>query len=250
MNKSLYRTLLFTKRNTKEIARDPLSLIFLIAMPAVMLVLFYFIFHNLTAQFEIKYLAPSIVIFAQSFLTLFAGLLISLDRSTSFLTRLYVSPTKPHEFIFGYILALIPLGIVQSILFFLIGGILDFSFFSVNMLLAIVVSILPSLLFIGFGVLFGSICNEKSVGGIASIVIAGQSVLSGMWFPVEGLSAGILTLMNVLPFRPATQLMINITNGFGNFVNDILVPALIVLAYTIAIFALAILVYNKKMKNR
>ena len=80
MNNSVSRIITLTKRNIKEILRDPLSLIFTIALPLFMEILFYFIFHELTAQFEMKYLAPGIVVFSESFLTLFTGLLISLDR--------------------------------------------------------------------------------------------------------------------------------------------------------------------------
>ena len=110
------RILTLTKRNLKEIVRDPLSLVFIILLPLAMEILFYFIFHELTTQFEMKYLAPGIVVFSQSFLTLFIGLLLSIDRNTSFLTRLYVSKAKSHEFIISYALAMLPIVFVQSIL--------------------------------------------------------------------------------------------------------------------------------------
>ena len=88
MKRSLSRIVTLTKRNLKEIVRDPLSLIFMIALPLLMEILFYSLFHNATSQFEMKYLAPGIVVFSQAFLSLFAGQLIAIDRSTSFLTRL------------------------------------------------------------------------------------------------------------------------------------------------------------------
>ena len=56
-----------TKRNLKEIFREPISLIFLIGLPIVMQVLFYYMFHQLTAQFEMKYLAPGMIGFANAF---------------------------------------------------------------------------------------------------------------------------------------------------------------------------------------
>ena len=171
MNNSVSRIITLTKRNIKEILRDPLSLIFTIALPLFMEILFYFIFHELTAQFEMKYLAPGIVVFSESFLTLFTGLLISLDRKSSFLTRLYVSKAKSYEFIFSYALSILPIALIQSILFFLVGGIFDTSMFSVGMVLGILLSILTSMFFIGTGILFGSICSEKSIGGISSIII-------------------------------------------------------------------------------
>lgn len=249
MKKSLSRIIVLTKRDLKEILRDPLSLIFTIGMPLLMEILFYLIFHELTAQFEMKYLAPGIVVFAQSFITLFVGLLIAMDRSTYFLTRLYVSNAKSYEFIFSYALSMIPIIFVQSLLFFLVGGIIDSSIFSINMIFAVFVSLVTSLLFIALGILLGSLCNEKSIGGISSIVIAGQSLLSGMWFPIEGLSEGMIAFMNILPFRNATKLVQNTMNGINDAYKDFLIPLIIVLAYTIVSFVLAIVAFRRKMKS-
>jgi len=249
MKESLSRIITLTKRNIKEILRDPLSLIFTLGMPLFMEILFYLIFHNLTSQFEMKYLAPGIAVFAESFLALFVGLLIATDRSTSFLTRLYVSKAKSYEFIFSYALSIVPIVFVQSILFFVVGGIFDISLFSLSMIPAILLSLVTSLFFIAIGILLGTICNEKSIGGISSIVIAGQSVLSGMWFPIEGLSEGIIKLMNVLPFRNATIIIQNTITGINDTFKDLVLPLIIVLGYTIVSFIIAIVLFRKKMKS-
>ncbi len=249
MKKSLSRIIILTNRDFKEILRDPLSLIFTIGMPLFMEILFYLLFHKLTPQFEMKYLAPGIVVFAQSFIALFVGLLIAIDRSTSFLTRLYVSKAKSYEFIFAYTLSMIPIIFVQSILFFIVGGIMDSSIFSINMVFAILISLVTSLLFIALGILLGSLCNEKAIGGISSIVIAGQSVLSGMWFPIDGLSDGMITFMNVLPFRNATMLVQNAMNGINDAFKDFILPLIIVLSYTLVFFVVAIEIFKRKMKS-
>ena len=249
MKNSVSRIITLTKRNLKEILRDPISLVFIVGLPLVMEVLFYLIFHKYTSQFEMKYLAPGIVVFSQAFLTLFVGLLISLDRTTSFLTRLYVSKTKSYEFIISYAISLIPIVLVQSTLFFIIGGIVDSSLFKIEMIYSILLSVLVSLFFLGLGILFGSLCNERSVGGVASIVISAQSVLSGMWFPVEGLDGGMIKVMNALPFKNATVLIQNTLNGIENIYDDLLKPLIIVIIYSIITFVLAIVVFKKKMKT-
>ena len=213
MRNSLSRIVALSKRNAKEIVRDPLSLIFMIGLPLFMEILFYLLFHKLTDQFQMKYLAPGIVVFSQAFLALFTGQLIALDRSTSFLTRLYVSRATSVEFILSYALPILPLTLLQSVLFFLVGGIFDTSLFGVGMLFAILFGIVTSLFYIAMGILFGALCTEKSIGGIASILVACQSLLSGMWFPIEGLGEGMLHLMNALPFRNATQLVQNAVLG-------------------------------------
>ena len=250
MNSSLKRIYILTKRNFKEILRDPLSLIFTIGLPLAMEILFYLIFHSLTPQFEMRYLAPGIVVFSESFISLFMGLLLALDRSNSFLTRLYVSRAKSYEFIFGYALSIIPIILIQSILFFLVGIIFDSSIFGLGMILSILLSLVTSLFFIALGLLLGTVCNEKSIGGVSSIVIAGQSVLSGMWFPIDGLGEGMITFMNILPFRNATKLIQNVMNGIDNTFNDFVLPLIIVLAYTIVAFVVAIIVFKAKMKSK
>ena len=249
MRNSLSRIYALSKRNAKEIVRDPLSLIFMIGLPLFMEILFYFLFHKLTDQFQMKYLAPGIVVFSQAFLALFTGQLIALDRSTSFLTRLYVSRAKPVEFILSYALPILPLTLLQSVLFFLVGGIFDTSLFGVGMLFAILFGIVTSLFYIAMGILFGALCTEKTIGGIASILVACQSLLSGMWFPIEGLGEGMLHLMNALPFRNATQLVQNAVLGFGDAWGDLFRPLLILLGYTLAAFVCAVLVFRRKMKR-
>ena len=250
MIKSISRIFTLTKRNVKEIIRDPLSLSFTVGLPLVMEILFYSIFHNLTPQFEMKYLAPGIVVFAQAFLTLFTGILIATDRNTSFLTRLYVSKAKSYEFIFAYALSILPITIIQSISFFFIGGIIDPSIFGIGIISSILLSFVTSLLFIALGILFGAICNEKSIGGVSSIVIAGQSVLSGMWFPLEGLSEEFIMFMKCLPFKNATSLIQNSLNGVEDYFSDFWFPLFIVLGYTIVVFIVAILLFKNKMKDK
>ena len=118
------------------------------------------------------------------------------------------------------------------------------------MVLAILASLITALFFIVLGILFGVLCNERSVGRIASIVITGQSLLSGMWFPVESVSGVMLAVMNALPFRNATILIQNLILGINSPFNDFVKPLLIVLAYTILVFIIAILLFKKKMKEK
>ena len=246
----LSRIFALIKRNLKETLRDPLSLIFMMAMPLGMEILFYFLFHGHTAQFEMKYYAPGIVVFSQAFLSLFAGLLISLDRGSTFLTRLFVSRAKAPEFILGYAFALLPIALAQSVLFFLVGGVIDHSLFSLGMLYGILLSLVTALFFVGVGMLLGVLCTERSIGGVASIVIAGQSMLSGMWFPPEGLGKGFIVAMKVLPFKNATDLLqfgfLENTSFFDAFWR----PLLILLAYTIVVYVVAILIFAKKMREK
>ncbi|NLV84204.1 MAG: ABC transporter permease, partial [Spirochaetales bacterium] len=97
------KMLAFASRNAKEIIRDPLNMAFGIGFPLVVMLLLSAIQANIPVDlFKIDHLVPGIAIFALSFVSLFSGMLIAKDRSTSFLLRLFASPLTSKDFITGY----------------------------------------------------------------------------------------------------------------------------------------------------
>ena len=120
------RALVFTKRCLREILRDPITLFFGAGFPVILLVLLSVMNLNIPAEaqmtmFQIENLLPGVVVFGFSFLALFGGLLLSGDRETAFLTRLFTSPLRARDFIAGYALPLLPLGMAQALLCVCIG---------------------------------------------------------------------------------------------------------------------------------
>ena len=49
------------------------------------------------------------------------------------MTRLYTTPLKSHEFILGYSLSILPIGLIQTAIIILISGIVDPDFFTKNL---------------------------------------------------------------------------------------------------------------------
>ncbi|MBQ5800495.1 MAG: ABC transporter permease, partial [Clostridia bacterium] len=87
------RMLSFANRNVKEILRDPLTLCFGLGFPLVLILLLSAIQANVPVPlFEIGHLTPGITVFGLSFMTLFSATLISKDRGSSLLQRLYTTP--------------------------------------------------------------------------------------------------------------------------------------------------------------
>ncbi|MBO7163722.1 MAG: ABC transporter permease, partial [Spirochaetaceae bacterium] len=104
------RIMTFAKRNVKELLRDPLNLAFGLGFPLVLIFLLSAIQANIPAPlFEIQQLAPGIAVFGLSFITLFSATIISRDRTSSLLQRLYTTPMTPTDFILGYTLPIIPI---------------------------------------------------------------------------------------------------------------------------------------------
>ena len=87
------RLLAFSGRTAKEILRDPLNLFFGLGFPLVLIGLLTAIQANIPVpMFELDNLTPGITVFGLSFMTLFAAVLISKDRESALLQRLYTTP--------------------------------------------------------------------------------------------------------------------------------------------------------------
>lgn len=108
------RLLTFSSRNAKEILRDPLNVAFSLGFPVILLFLMSAIGANAPVSiFEIETLTPGITVFGLSFMTLFSATLIARDRETALLQRLYTTPLTSADFIFGYVLPILPIAVAQ-----------------------------------------------------------------------------------------------------------------------------------------
>ena len=242
------RMLTFANRNTKEIIRDPLNLCFGLGFPLVLIVMLSAIQANIPVSlFEIEHLTPGITVFGLSFMTLFSATLISKDRGSSLLQRLYTTPLKPIDFILGYTLPIIPAAVAQSIICYIAGIILGLDI-SVNILLAIVFIIPVSVLFISLGLLFGSILTDKQVGGICGALLTNLSAwLSGIWFDLELVGGVFKKIAYALPFVHAVEMERKIIEGdlLGIFPH-----IWWVLGYTVVSLAVAVLLFLRQMKKQ
>ena len=237
------RILNFAKRNFKEIIRDPLSIIFSVLLPLILLFVFKQI--NIPSEsYELQNFTPGIVVFGFSFISLFTAMLISKDRTTSLLIRLGISPMKPIEYILGYTLSIIPIIIIQNTLFFILAIILGLSF-SINIIWAILISIVIAILFIAIGIIIGSLFSEKASSGISSIIVQLVCFTSGMYFPRELLGDVFSKICEFLPFESCVTIIKGIMN---NNLEIISARNIVVFCtYTIAILVISVIVFKKKM---
>ena len=103
------------RRTTLELVRDPLTLGFGLGFPLVLLLLLSAIQANIPVSlFEIDRLTPGITVFGLAFVALFSATLVSRDRESALLQRLYTTPLTAGDFIFGYMLPLLPMAAVQD----------------------------------------------------------------------------------------------------------------------------------------
>lgn len=242
------RMLTFAKRNFKEIIRDPLNLSFLFGFPIVLLLLLSAIQANIpVSMFEIEHLAPGIVVFGLAFMTLFSATLIAKDRQSSFMHRLYTTPMKAQDFIIGYTIPLIPIAIAEGVATYIFAIILGLEI-SINILLSLLLLIPIALLYIGIGLLCGSIFNDKQVGGICGALLTNLSAwFSGIWFDLELVGGTFKKISYALPFVHSVEMQRAVISG--NY-TDILPHLLWVLGYALVIVFIAIYLFLRQMKKQ
>lgn len=242
------RILTFTKRCLKEILRDPINIGFGLGFPVVLLFLLSALQANIPVSlFEINTLTPGITIFGLAFMTLFSATLISKDRESSLLQRLYTTPITGIEFILGYMISILPLALGQTIICYLVAIPLGLDII-INVIYAMI-GVVPMAIFnIALGLLCGSLLGVKQVGGICGALLTNLSAwLSGIWFDLELVGGVFKKIAYMLPFVHAVELEKALFNGsFENVVSHI-VPVFI---YSVLTVVIAVICFLRQIKKQ
>ena len=153
---------------------------------------------------------------------------------------------KPIEYILGYMVSFIPIILLQDVILFILALILGLPF-SINIIWTILVSIIIATLFLGMGVLIGSLVSDKAASGVSSIVVQLVCFTSGMYFPKELLGNVYGKICEFLPFDSALVIIKGILN---NKLQTITIQNIIIFsAYMIGFLVLSTLAFKKKMTS-
>lgn len=241
------KALIFMQRTTKEILRDPLTLLFGIGFPVIVLLLLSAIQANVPESlFPLNILTPGIAVFGLSFLSLFAGLLIARDRTSAFLTRLYASPLKARDYLIGYTIPFIPIGLAQGTVSFLVSMMLgltpDFR------IILSIASLIPTIiLHIALGMLAGTLLNDKQVGGICGALLTNLSAwLSGAWFDISLIGGIFEKLARSLPFYHGVEAA---RMALAGSYSQMGMHLIWVASYAIILAGIAVIAFRKQMTS-
>ena len=180
-------------------------------------------------------------------MTLFSAVLISKDRESALLQRLYTTPLTASDFIFGYALPLLPMGLAQSIICYIAAIILGLEP-RITILYAVMFGIPVALFYISLVLVCGSVLSAKQVGGICGALLTNLSAwLSGIWFDVELVGGAFKKVANALPFIHAVELERAVFSG--NY-TDIIPHLWWVMGYTIVAIIGAIFLFLRQMKKQ
>ncbi len=246
----------FSARNMKEILRDPLSYIFCLGFPLIMLVVMTLVNESIPPEagmtiFRIDQLAGGIAVFGQTFIMLFTAMTVAKDRSGAFLVRMYATPMTSFDFIAGYMLPMLLISVVQCLITYaaslLISLLVNVTLELSGLLLSAAAMLPSAVMFIGFGLLFGTLFNEKAAPGLCSIIISLGSFLGGIWFDAQGLGGVMLKICKCLPFYYCTK-SARTAMALDFAFEQLWLPLLVVTGCAAAIGVSAALVFKAKMK--
>lgn len=241
------RTRAFALRAYREMVRDKLNIAFGLGFPIVLLLLLSMIQSNIPVSlFAVDALTPGIAVFGLSFISLFSGTLIAKDRSSSFMLRLFTSPLTAKNFILGYTIPLLPMALAQIAVCFVVALFLGLTP-TWSIPVTIIVLLPAALVFIAFGLLCGSIFNDKQVGAVCGALLTNLSAwLSGTWFDVNLVGGAFKAIANALPFIHA----VNVGRAALSGDYAAVFPELWwVIAYALGLTVLAIVVFTGKMNS-
>lgn len=236
----------FASRNSREILRDRLNVIFGLGFPLIVLLLLTLIQSNVPVElFALPKLTPGVAVFGLSFVSLFSATVISKDRSSSLMLRLYSSPLRPADYILGYTLPLLPISLAQSIICFVVAMLLGLEW-SVNILLSIVVLIPAMIVFIAIGLICGTLLNDKQVGGVCGALLTNLTAwLSDIWFDVSLVGDVFEKIANALPFIHAVKAG---RYAYSGEYSAIMPELWWVIGYAAVLMLIAVVVFKRKMK--
>ncbi|PAU68720.1 ABC transporter permease [Bifidobacterium italicum] len=163
-------------------------------------------------------LTAAVATYAPVFLSLFAGMLLARDRTSSFLSRLFVSPMTAADFILGYTAPMLAVSLVQSLITFVCAGLFGYRP-SVRLLFGVVVILPMALMCTAIGLLCGCLMSDRAVGGVCGAMLTTVSfILSVVTVPVAVMGPAFRHVAQALPFYNATQATIAAVGGGAGLV--------------------------------
>jgi ABC-2 type transport system permease protein len=230
----------------KEVYRDPVSMLLGLAMHIALLILFSSIHNKVQLEmFSPQMLTPGIIIFCFAFLIMFSAVLLSKDKQSAFLTRLFTAPLKPSDFILAYMLPFLPLALFQTAVCIIVGIILGATF--QNLILSLVIFFFVAVICISLGMILGTLFTVNQVSGVGSLLITAIGLFSGAWTPLKMMGGIFETIGYALPFAHAVDASKGLLTGSP--FADILDNFYVILIYTAVLLFLAILSFRWKMKQ-
>lgn len=193
-----------------------------------------------------QYIAPGMIVFGLTILISTCAGLIARDIEKGIISRLLTTPARPHDFILGYTLPLAVVGIGQIAIYLGVGFVLGLKLQG-NIALATLIFLISALYSIGLGMILSSfIRQENQANPVAWLILVPMTMLSGAWFPTEGMPAVVKRLADLLPTTYAVDASRSVVvRGAG--LETVGEELIILVGYSLALFLVGIGLFRRNM---
>jgi ABC-2 type transport system permease protein len=194
----------------------------------------------------IQYIAPGILSWGVAITAVFGSALTLVSwRKKQVLRRIRLAPVPASTVLSSRIVVTIGVAVVQAAIFIGIGSLPLFGLRLVGTwALAIPVFLLGILAFFAIGMLVGAFCKtEEAASGAANIVVLPMAFLSGTFFPIDQAPPWMQTVSKIFPLRHMNDGIMDFLVR-GKDVGALLVPCLVLVAFTVVVGALAAKVFQ------
>jgi ABC-2 type transport system permease protein len=192
-------------RILRQLRHDPRTIAMLLAVPALLLTLLYFMFEQDERTFDTVGLTL-IGIFPFVVMFLVTSIAMLRERTTGTLERLFTTPVGRLDLLFGYGLAFglaaaLQATITTVLAVFILG--LDTAG---SMGLVVLIAIVTALLGVALGLLFSAFSQtEFQAVQFMPVVVVPQLLLCGLFVPREAMAGWLQTLSDVMPLTYAVE---------------------------------------------
>jgi ABC-2 type transport system permease protein len=196
----------------------------------------------------IDFMGPGIIIFGLLILIPTSARMMVRDKEKGFLSRLLTTPTRPIDFISGYSLCLVVIGVAQIILF--IAAAWGFGMDIVgNLGLVFFVYLLVALCSIGIGMVVASLSkSENQAEPLSWLFSMPLAMLSGCWFSIELLPSYLRSIARAFPYAHG----IDASRGVlvrGSGVEAISGDLIFLIGWAVVIFVIGVILFRRSMRS-
>ena len=166
----------------------------------------------------IDFFAPGIMSFVITMITIMLTIVtIVRERTNGTMDRVFVSQTKPHEVVLGYLMAFGLISLIQSCLLLGVAVVVFSMTIQGSILFALVFIVLYALGMQGLGTLLSTVAkNEFQAIQLVPLVFVPFILLGGIFWPVEAMPPFIRQVSSVIPLTYAADgLRSIIIRGWG-----------------------------------
>lgn len=211
---SLADSLYMTMRHMRNLARQPLYIMFTLVQPVIWLVLFGQLFKKIVqipgfgAPAYVDFLTPGVVIMTVLFGSGWSGMGIIRDLDLGVMDRFLVSPVSRVALIAGRLIQLAAVAVVQSILIVVLGLILG-ARFPGGIVGVVVLIVCAVLLAVPIGALSCAMAlvarKEETVIGAANFILLPLTFLSSVFMAADLMPGWIRTVARYNPVEWAVD---------------------------------------------